>query len=75
VCWTIAISSVALVINPYNKALLQMLKMVTSIPDRMYVLLPSAETSNQKVLGSGCVGSAVSIAFYPSFLTLGRFNI
>jgi hypothetical protein len=57
VCWTIEISSVTVIVNPYNKALHQMLQMVTSIPDRI-----SAEISNQKTLGSGCVGSAVSIA-------------
>jgi len=52
-----------------------MLKKVTSIPDRICVFLPSAETSNQKTLGLGCVGSVVSIAVYPALLTLRRFNI
>jgi hypothetical protein len=51
-----------------------MLKMVTSIPDRICVLLPSAETLHQKALGLGCVGSTVSIAVYPTLLALRRFN-
>jgi hypothetical protein len=75
VCWTIAITSVTLIKNPYNNSLFKMLKMVTSISDRICVLLPSEETSNQKALGSVCVGSAVSIAVYTTLLTLRIFNI